>query len=424
MKFACESGSLQKAIALVEKAISNRTPLAVMENIFFELKGSELILRGNDLEVGIEYKIPVQDASGDSSVLIKASTVSSIVSKMANQRLEFECDSNQLVHIKSEHVGFDIHGSSVDDYPVFPSVETGVTLTLKAEELLRFISHTVFAVSHDETKQFLNGLLVSKSGQDLHFVSTDGFRLALFQNALSEQVPDFSAIVPYKAMNELQKILQQMDGQSDVKMTVSEKQSSFVMTDFVLVSRLIQGQFPDYRQVLPKNSGNVFTVPRRTLVSAADRAQIIAAHSNNVVRFLFSQDSVSIRAVAPKMGEFNESIAVNRQSGDGDVKISFNVKLVLEAIKNIETDDIIVEFNNELSPCLMRPVTEEGYLYIVMPIRTSEYDVDSQSVSAAPAPAVEAPSAPVVASGSAPEVSDSVEESSETAAEDDVTVTA
>ena len=157
------------------------------------------------MEVGIEYKLPVENASDDSKVLIKASTVSSIVSKMANQRLEFESDSNNVVHIKSEHVGFDIHGTSVDEYPVFPAVETGVTLTLKAEELSRYISHTVFAVSHDETKQFLNGLLVSQDGQNLHFVATDGFRLALHQTELSETLADFSAIVPYKAMNELQK---------------------------------------------------------------------------------------------------------------------------------------------------------------------------------------------------------------------------
>ena len=208
-------------------------------------------------------------------------------------------------------------------------------------------------------------------------------------------------------------------------MTISEKQASFVMTDFVLVSRLIQGQFPDYRQVLPKNSGNVFTIPRRTLVSAADRASIIASHSNNVVRFLFTNDSVSIRAVAPKLGEFNESISVNRQSGDGDVRISFNVKLVLEAIKNIETDDIAVEFNTELSPCLMKPITEEGYQYIVMPIRTSEYDSEIPSPAAPKAAESPAPTSTSSAdSGTPPVVSANVDVVADEASADDVTVSA
>ena len=165
MKFLCQSSKLQRGIGVVEKAVSSRTTLPVLENIFFEVKGKNLILRGNDLEVGIEFVMPVDDVSAEGKVLVKAKTISSIVSKLQNQSLDFQASEDGKVVIRAGRVDYNLLGMKVDEYPEFPSVESGLKVVLKVGELKELIKHTIFAVSFDETKQFLNGILV-KSEQE------------------------------------------------------------------------------------------------------------------------------------------------------------------------------------------------------------------------------------------------------------------
>ncbi len=373
MKFQCDSQSLQKSVSIVEKAVSPRSPMQVMENIFFELKDGRLTLRGNDMEIGIQNSIPVTSFEGDGRVLIKAKTISSIVSKLGGNQIDVTVDAGNKFIIKAEQVDFDILGTPSDEYPVFPAIESGNRLTLTVQELRTLIRYTIFAVSFDETKQFLNGVLIKNEGSNLVFVSTDGYRLSIRKHPLATPVSDFSVIVPFKALNELNKILGSESADTEVSINISPNQVAFSMGDFKLVTRIIQGQFPDYNQVIPKESVNRFTISRRAFVDASDRSSIIASSSNNVVRYQFTDSLLNITANAPKMGEFKENIPLDRQAGTGTLKVAFNVRLLLDAIKNLEADDVVFSINNELSPCVIRPVNDEWYTYIIMPIRTSDF---------------------------------------------------
>ncbi|NBV41554.1 DNA polymerase III subunit beta, partial [bacterium] len=233
------------------------------------------------------------------------------------------------------------------------------------------------AVSFDETKQFLNGILAKFESGVLNFVATDGYRLALKRLSVGSDGGDFSLIIPFKAMSELNKILVGFDDQKVVSFNVTESQVSFSVDDFLLISRVIKGQFPDFRQVMPKHSDNLFVVSRSAMINASERAFIIASVSNNVVRLTFTDHSLVIRANAASMGEFCEELDVKRNQGEGEVKIAFNVKLVLDGIRGIDSDDIRIEFNQGTAPCVVRSVNDEDYLYIVMPIRTSDFQDDS-----------------------------------------------
>ena len=133
------------------------------------------------------------------------------------------------------------------------------------------------------------------------------------------------------------------------------------------------GQFPDYKKVIPKTVSNRFQITRRPFIDASERSSIIASVSNNVVRMTFSDTHVSVVANAPAMGEFKEDVRLTRLDGQGSSRIAFNVRLVLDAVKNLECDDIIISFNDELSPCVIRPVSGDEFIYIIMPIRTSDY---------------------------------------------------
>ena len=373
MKFSCDSSTLQKGISIVEKAISPRTSLPVLENIFLELKEGQLKLRGNDLEIGIENIVPVSGSGDDGSILIKARTISSIISKLQNQALNFEVGTDNKMIIKAEKVDFDILCTQSEDYPVFPSVEQGTKLQVPIGALKDLIKHTVFSVAFDETKQFLNGILIKNESGKLVFVTTDGYRLSLKKHETSIPEEAFSVIVPYKAMNELNKIIGHIEEDKVVAITISENQISFSIGDFLLVSRVIKGQFPDYNQVLPKELEFSYSIPRKVFVDAAERASIIASASNNVVRLSFDEGTIVLRASAPSLGEFREEMDVTKSRGEGEVKIAFNVKLILDAVKILESDDVTLEFNSGLSPCVIRSRSDVDFTYIIMPIRTSDY---------------------------------------------------
>jgi len=380
MKFKCSSSLLQKGVNIVEKAVSQKTNLPIMENIFMELKDHKLKMMGNDLELGIEYFIPIENIEQEGAVLLKAKTISSIVSKLDNQLLSLQVDENKKIIINADKVDFNILGTDVSEYPVFPQVEEGLSFELEVRDLKELLKYTIFAVSFDETKEFLNGILIKNEEDYLYFVSTDGYRLSLKRKKITKPATDFSAIVPFRVMNELYKILQNIDPDAKIKLNISTNQVSFMMDGFLLVSRVIQGTFPDYKQVLPKEFDNVITVGRRNFIQAAERASIIASVSNNVVKLIFS-DVLEIKANAPKMGGFNEEINITNQNikGIDNLKVAFNVRLLLDVMKTLEADDVLIEVNDELKPCVIRSVADEDYTYIIMPIRTSDYKNEDDS---------------------------------------------
>jgi DNA polymerase-3 subunit beta len=373
MNFKCDSGLLQKSIGIAEKAISTRTTLPVLQNIFLEHDKGKLRLRGNDLEIGIESVCETDGCENDFSLLVNAKTISSIVSKLQNQAIDIKIDDKNKMIIEAGKISFDILCSAADEYPVFPNLETGIKFVLKIADLKDYIKHTLFSVCFDETKHFLNGVLLKYEDGNLYFVTTDGFRLSLKRKTIGQITNDFSIIVPYKAMNELNKIIGHLGDSDEIEVNVSDNQIAFKMQNFLLISRLIKGQFPDYKQVIPQENDNVFVIQRRIILEAAERANIIASASNNAVRFCFSNEKVAILANAPMLGDFQEEISINRKQGHNDVEIAFNVRLLIDVLKILDADDIQFQFNHGLSPCIVSAVDDEDYKYVVMPIRTSKY---------------------------------------------------
>ena len=207
------------------------------------------------------------------------------------------------------------------------------------------------------------GLKIESKGNQCDFISTDGFRLSLKYEVLEKDIPEFSCIVPFKTMNELSKVLTSVKS-DHVQLYLSERQISFSVGDSTMVSRLINGRFPDYKQVLPKNTLFEYKLSRQLLLSAADRANIIASHSNFVAKFNFSQTSLTISATNSKLGDYVEELQLDRQIGERDITVSFNIKLLQEALKIIDQQDIIFEINSELSPCVIKPVGDQTYTHI------------------------------------------------------------
>jgi len=218
----------------------------------------------------------------------------------------------------------------------------------------------------------LNGILVEKEKNELRFIATDGFRLAKKTATLSENNSvGLSIIVPSRAMQEINRILQQEDYQGVVEIVVTKEQISFKFKSVYFISRLIQGQFPDYRQVIPKEQKTKITMLRKDLLQASEIASIIARDSANIIRLEMVDQKLLITANTSAIGNTSGLMEVQKE-GDNMQPISFNVRLILDVVKNIDEDTVQISLNGPLSPGIITPKEKKDFTYVVMPIRTPE----------------------------------------------------
>eukprot|EP01047_Picozoa_sp_COSAG01_P000501 COSAG01_NODE_9_length_43729_cov_66.133463_38_plen_376_part_00 len=375
MKFSCSSKVLKKGLNHVEKAIPKQSSLAVLQNVSLDLKEGKLTLRGNDLELGIESHVAVPDSAVNGAILVKAKTLNEVISKLPQQDLNLKVSENKSLQISAGSVEFNLLGEDSDNYPAFPTVDTGTTFKIKISDLLALIKYTILAVSFDDTKKFFNGILISIKDNKLSFTATDGFRLALKSQACPElqNAADIAVIIPFKAISEVHRLLSNFDSDQAVNFSISKTQISFSSASFLLISRLITGQFPDTNKVIPTDFSHQLKVSRRDLLHSFERAAIIAAASNDIVKFNFTEKQISLESKASALGDFKESVSVAVIKGSEATAISFNVKLILDFLRAVEDDDVIISFNNAVSPCQFSVSSDPNYTYIVMPIRTPDF---------------------------------------------------
>ena len=373
MEFKCVKTDLHNAIQIVEKAISQRSTLPIIGNILIESTTKGLKLATNDLEIGIEHIIDANIIS-EGAFLAPAKTLSSIIGKLSDGEVSIKVDQNKSISITSNRSKFNIHGLATDDFPVLHKIDKGVSFNISAETLKDMIRQTIIAVSMDEVKQFLNGILVEKEKNELRFVATDGFRLAKKTTTLAESnknEENISVIVPSRAFHEISKILQQKDFQGDVKILISRDQIAFEIDNIYFISRLIQGQFPDYKQVIPKESKTKVIISRKELQESAERASIIASASANIIKLEMIDNKLLITANTSSIGNVSEMVDIEK-TGENIPPIAFNVRLILDVTRNIDEDSIILGLNSPLSPGVVTPKENKDYTYVLMPIRTAE----------------------------------------------------
>ncbi|MDR2431476.1 MAG: DNA polymerase III subunit beta [Candidatus Margulisbacteria bacterium] len=371
MEFKCAKADLNNALQIVEKAVSVRSTLPIIGNILLEAGRAGLKLVSNDLEIGIELLIDANVAE-EGAVLAPAKTLSSYIAKLPEGEVVFKVDSGHNILISAGRSKSNIHGLPVDDFPALHKLAGGEKITIDADLLRDLIKQTIIAVSLDEAKQFLNGILLEKEKQELRFVATDGFRLAKKTAVLSgASAAPLSIIIPSRALQEINRILQQEDYQGAVELVVTKEQISFQFKRLYFVSRLIQGQFPDYKQVIPKEQKTKITLLRRDLLEASDRASIIASAAANIIRLEMVDQKLLITANTSSIGNVSELVDIQKE-GENMQPIAFNVRLILDVIKNIEEDSVVITLNGPLSSGVIAPKDSKDFTYVVMPIRTAE----------------------------------------------------
>ena len=381
MLFKCDAKVFSEAIQIVERGVSQRTTLPVLGNILLEVRDEELLLSSNSLDLGIQVNLPIKSGKAG-KVLAPAKMLASIASKLPTGELSFDVNSNNHIRLEVGPSKFLVHGLSPADFPELIHPKQATALSFPSQMLQSMIKQTIFAVSTDESKPFLNGILFDLSGTELRLVSTDGYRLALRCEAFSANAA-LKAIIPSRTVNEVLKLLSSFPDEEQISVELSADLVKFKISNVDVLSRLIQGQFPDYQMVIPAQSDTKVVLSRRNFLESAERCAVVASSSNNILMVELSGDHLLFSANSPEIGDASEMVAVEVH-GNTKTKIAFNVRLLLDVLKNMPEGEVQLELSKKLAPGVLRPKGfEKNYLYIIMPIKTSEpVDADAEPTAA------------------------------------------
>ncbi len=365
MKIVCSKENLLNGINIVQKAVSTKTTLPILEGILLNAE-EKFKLTGNDLEIGIECFVEA-DIRESGSIVINSKIFGDIVRRLPDSEVLIEVKENNLVVVECENSHFEIKGINPNGYPALPQVDKENVLTLTQGKLKDMIRQTVFAVGSDENRPVLTGSLIEVKDKELVVVSIDGFRLALRRKILEGDISDFSVIVPGKTLNEISKILQ--TGDEEVSIYNSNNQIVFDAQSWRIVSRLIEGKFLNYNSLLNKEFETRVIINIKEFQSSLERASLISMNDkNSPVKLSIGNDRIVITSNA-ELGAVREEIKVDIEGNN--LEIGYNPAFLIDALKAIDEDRAAIYFITTNAPCTLRPVVENNndFAYLVQAVR-------------------------------------------------------
>ena len=353
-------------LSAVQNVVSTRTTLPILSNVLMRAEGGHLEFTATDLDVTVACKVEAKVAKPGATTL-PVKKLFGIVREL-NGEIEIEADDKNVASIRSGSSFFKIHGLSADEFPPLPKFKDDKKVSLPQENIRAMIKKTSFAVSTDESRYVLNGLFVSLKEGKMTVVATDGRRLALVDEEVDiSEKSSGEFIIPSKAVNELNRLLQTT---GDVELKFGENQASFALKDdkgfsVLLITKLIEGNYPNYRQVIPGEAKERIALGREELVQALRRAEIMTSEKANSVRLTFGKNILTITANSPEVGEARETIAINYKGTE--LAIAFNPRYLIDPLTALAEDEVFIELIDELSPGVLK--INGPFLYVVMPMR-------------------------------------------------------
>ncbi len=373
MKINCFQGDLIRGIQTVGSAVAGRATLPILTNILLEAKKEKIELSATDLEIGIKCSVPAQ-VKKEGAITISAKRFSDIVRELPEGPVEMETEDSQM-KISSSGIFFKVLGLPAEEFPTLPKVESENQFSLDSQLLRGMVQKTIFANSRDETRYMLNGSYLEMEKDRIIMTATDGHRLATVSHKI-EKGPKkkIGAIIPTKALNELNRLLEEP---KKVEATIGENQISFSLDlpaeasaqagGIILSSKLIEGQFPDYKQLIPKKSAKRLSINREKLLKGVRRAALLADARTGAVELLAYSNKLIIRSQTPQVGEAREEMDID-YSGE-EIRTAYNARYILDILKNIFSEEVSLELNEPLSPGVIKPISDEDYLCVIMPMR-------------------------------------------------------
>ena len=363
MEVVLDRDAFLKGLQMIQNIVEPRQTLPILANVLIEGDDEAVRLTATDLEVGARVSVPARVASRG-AITVSARKLSEIVKELSAGAVALKVADNASVSLRCGGATYKLVGLSPDDFPPVVPASPESWVTLEAKTLREMLSQTSFAVSHDETRYALNGVLFALQGKDLQMVATDGHRLAVAKRSLGRGLGGATGIVPRKAVAEIMRVL---GAGEDVQIAITENQFVLQMPNFVMTARLIEGQFPNYEAVVPKGHPKKLVLPRGALTAALRRVAVMAEERNKPVKFTLSPASLRLSASSQELGEAEEALDVD-YAGE-EIQIGFNSRYVLDAVSAIENDQVVLELKDALSPGVIKSSEDEGYCCVIMPMR-------------------------------------------------------
>ncbi|MEX2145975.1 MAG: DNA polymerase III subunit beta [Candidatus Rokuibacteriota bacterium] len=363
MEVVLDRDAFLKGLQMVQNIVEPRQTLPILANILLATDGESVRLTATDLEVGARVSIPAH-VVGKGAITISARKLTEIVKELPAAKVALTVKENATVALRCGGATYKLVGLAPDDFPPVVPAMPAAWMTLDARTLREMLVQTSFAVSHDETRYALNGVLFSLSGKEARLVATDGHRLAMSMRSVGDLGAGVTGIVPRKAITEIMRVL---GSGEEVQIAITDNQFVLQMPNFVMTARLIEGQFPNYEAVIPKAHPGKLVMGRAVLTAALRRVSVMAEERNKPVKLTLAPTVLKLSASSQDLGEAEESIDVDY--GGAEVTIGFNSKYVLDALAPIDHDTIVLEFKDGLSPGIVRSAADDGYCCVIMPMR-------------------------------------------------------
>ncbi len=364
MKLTCPKSELNEALNNVIRAVPQKSPISALTAVKLTVNKNVLELTGYDLELGIRTKINIE-SEDMGEILIDSRLFSEIVRKMPSETISIEVDGNLTATIKGDKAEYKILAMSADDYPSIPDYDSGDNFTVPQALLKNMINQTIFAVAVTDNKPILTGELFDISDYNFNLVAIDGFRLAVRTEKIDTD-NRYHFVVKAKALSEVSKLLKD-DDDAKVTVHVSKKHITFEIGGYMVISRLLEGEFHNYKGSIPSNHSTEIILNTKDLIESLERCMLLINDKNKApVKCLFNNGQVKI-SCSTGMGKLSDEFDIDL-SGPM-VEIGFNCRYLLDALKASESDRVKLQLNGGLSPMKILPIDGDAYTFLVLPVR-------------------------------------------------------
>ena len=369
MNLTIAKEQLINGLQAVQNIVGVRTTLPILSNVLIRAEGDRVEFTATDLDVTVACAVEAKIKKGGSTT-VPVKKLFGIVRELNNPEIDIEVDDKNTCSVRSGASFYKINGLSAEEFPPLPKFKEDKKVVLPQEKIRGMLKKTSFAISTDESRYVLNGIFISLKEHKLTMVATDGRRLAMVDEEVDvSEKSQGEFIMPAKAVNELGRLL---TDKGEVEIRYTENQASFTLKDekgfsILIIAKLIEGNYPNYRQVIPAEAKERVALQREEFLHALKRAEIMTSDKSNSVKLAFTKNNLAITANSPEVGEARETLAINYKGKE--MAIAFNPKYMIDPLNALPNDEVFLELIDELSPGVFK--INGPFLYVVMPMRLS-----------------------------------------------------
>lgn len=368
MQFNIKKDTFLKGLTKVQGIIEKRHTIPILANVLIETIGEEIIITATDLEVGIKSSYPAEITT-QGKITVSAKKLFEIIKELPDKDIKFVSKNNFWVEITCGKSVFNLVGLSPEEFPKFPEITTKPS-KLETKVFTEMIDKTIFSVSNDETKFNLTGIFIKseKENNNLTFVSTDGHRLSMIERNIENSLDDKfkeGFILPKKGINEIKRLME--SSLDSVNIGISDNNFSVSTDTTNLIMRMVDGEFPDYKRVIPEKSDNSALINRDLLIHALRRISVLSSEKSKGIKINLKNDCLLISSSNPDLGDAKEEIDI-AYSG-AEISIGFNARYIIDILQAIDKENVHLILKDNISPGLIQPEGDDGYLAVIMPMR-------------------------------------------------------